>query len=120
MISSDGGTNVSTESSTQTDDLEAMEVDEGELEADKLARYRNSPLDECSDTELWFQLNHHEDLPSEASADDRLEADLEDMNARRRRAIDAITRQIDASYVSGASQEELWDLEDALNRVYML
>ena len=29
MISSDGGTNVSTESSTQTDDLEAMDVDEG-------------------------------------------------------------------------------------------
>eukprot|EP00434_Breviolum_minutum_P040749 symbB.v1.2.036227.t1/scaffold5065.1/size52819/1 len=80
VISSDGGTNVSTESSTQTDDLEAME----------------------------------------ASADDHLEADLEDMNAQRRRAIDAITRRIDAAYVSGASQEELWALEDALDRVYML
>ena len=120
MISSDGGTNVSTESSTQADDLEAMEVDEGELEADKLARYRNSPLDECSDTELWFQLNHQEDLPSEASADDHMEADLEDLNAQRRRAIDAITRRIDAAYVSGASQEEIWALEESLNTIYML
>ena len=120
MISSDGGTNVSTESSTQTDDLEAMDVDEGELEADKLARYRNSPLDECSDTELWFQLNHHEDLRSEASADDHLEAELADMNAQRQRAIDAITRRIDAAYESGASQEEIWALEESLNTIYML
>ena len=55
----------------------------------------------------------------EVSADDRFEADLEDMNAQRRRAIDALSR-IDAAYGSDASQEELWALEAALNTVYML
>ena len=120
MISRGGGMNESTESSTQTDDLEAMEVDESEPEADKLARYRDAPLQQCSDTELWFQLHHHEDFPMEVLGDDHLEADLEDMNAQRQRPIDAISSRIDAAYVSGASQEELWALEDALNTVYML
>ena len=56
-----------TETSAQTSGATAMEVEDGEEmesepESEKKRRYRDLELTEASDTELWMQVHHHEDM----------------------------------------------------------
>ncbi len=109
-------------SSTQTDDLEAMEVEseqvDSEPEADKIARYRTSPLEECSDTELWFRLHHHDDDPEDVFLhNSSIEANLEELNASRMRAVDSLLERAENAQIRGEHEyaENLLEQANIIN-----
>ena len=80
-----------TSSSAQDSGATPMEVEDeasSEPESQKRLRYAQSDLTECSDTELWMQIHHHDDmdvdddLPNEQPANVNLpgfDVQLEDM-----------------------------------------
>ena len=62
-----GDSSEQTETSPQTSGATAMEVEEeeeiaSEPESQKRRRYKHLELSEGSDTELWMQVHHHEDM----------------------------------------------------------
>ena len=103
------------------------------LERQRRDRYRFCPLGEASDPDLWMEVNHggpDQSSSSDAGGDepgaeplsrgDQLSADLHDVSVARRRAMGAVNARLNAAYNGGASQEEIWALEETLNEVSMM
>ena len=122
-----GDSSEQAETSPQTSGATALEVEDGEEiasepKSEKRRRYRDLELTEASDTELWMQVHHHEDMEvdednNQHASGDGAQLDLEPQLQDMVRARDLALRVYEQRRQQALDRGDMEAL-DALERNY--